>query len=134
MNKELIIKLIERARGAAENAYCPYTDVAVGCGLLVEDNVIFVGCNIENGALSASAEAGEVAVFSAISQGYMKFRAICFWSSKRMPYPSGRVRQILAEFCAKDDVTMIIANDETYSLVSLGAIYPFAPEVGEIAE
>ncbi|MDR0462114.1 MAG: cytidine deaminase [Christensenellaceae bacterium] len=126
MNKELIIKLIERARSFSENAYCPYTNVAVGCSLLVEDNVIFGGCNIENGVLSSSVDAGEVAVFKAISEGHTKFLAICFWSETRLPYPSGRVRQLLSEF--NSDTNIVVANDETYAMQKLTDIYPFPPE------
>ena len=127
MNKELIMKLIERARASSENAYCPYTNVPVGCSLLVDDNMIFGGCNVENGVLSSSVEAGEVAILKAISEGYTKFRAMCFWSQARMPYPSGRVRQVLSEFSPK--IPLVVANDETYSMLSLDAIFPFPPEV-----
>jgi len=128
MNKELILKLVERAKNASENSYCPYTNVPVGCSLLVDDNLIFAGCNVENGVLSSSACAGEVAIFKAISEGYTKFLAICFWSEKKLPYPSGKVRQLLSEF--NPTINMIVANDETYAMLSLGDIFPFAPEVG----
>jgi len=126
MNKELILKLVERAKNASENAYCPYTNVPVGCSLLVDDNMIFGGCNVENGVLSSSACAGEVAIFKAISEGYTKFRAICFWSENRKPYPSGKVRQLLSEF--NPTLNIVVATDETYSMLSLGEIFPFAPE------
>jgi cytidine deaminase len=128
MNKELILKLIERAKLSAENAYCPYTNVPVGCSLLVNDNMIFGGCNVENGVLSCSAEAGEVSVFKAVSEGCTSFRAICFWSDLRMPYPSGKVRQLLAEF--NPNLNIIVATDATYSMVTLGDMLPFAPESG----
>jgi len=127
MNKELIVKLIERARNFSENAYCPYTNTPVGAALMVDDNMIFGGCNIENGALSSSVDAGEVAVFKAISEGHTNFLAICFWSSNKMPYPSGRVRQLLNEF--NPDINMIFATDETYGLQKLRDIFPLAPEV-----
>ena len=126
MNKELILKLIERARVSAENAYCPYTNVPVGCSLLVGDNIIFGGCNVENGVLACSADAGEVAVFKAISEGYSSFSAICFWSDEKIPYPSGNVRQLLAEF--NKNVAIIVANSDTYSILNLADILPFPPE------
>ena len=127
MNKELIIKLIERARGGAENAYCPYTNMPIGCSLLVDDNMIFGGCNIENSTLSCSTEAGEVACYKAISEGYTGFRAICFWSGEKLPYPSGKVRQLLAEF--NPQINIVVANDETYSMFALNDMLPFPPEV-----
>ena len=127
MNKELILKLIERARTSAENAYCPYTNAPVGCSLLASDNIIFGGCNIENSTLSCSAEAGEVAVYKAISEGYTGFRAICFWAKDKLPYPSGKVRQLLSEF--NPAINLVIANDETYSMFDLPSMLPHPPEV-----
>jgi len=132
MNKELILKLIERAKNISENAYCPYTNTPVGCSLFVDaacedgGNMIFGGCNVENGVLSASACSGEVAIFKAISEGYTKFKAICFWSQSRMPYPSGKVRQLLAEF--SPTIQMVVATDENYSILSLRDVFPFPPE------
>ena len=129
MNKELIIKLIERAKTFSENAYCPYTNVPVGCALMTsgeDDPVVFGGCNIENGILSNSVEAGEVAVYTAISQGHTKFLAICFWSQDKLLFPSGKVRQLLSEFNL--DVNIVVANSRTYSMQKLRDIYPFAPE------
>ena len=127
MNKELVIKLIDRARGFSENAYCPYTNVPVGCAVMTDDNIIFGGCNIENGVLGASLCAGEVAIAKAISEGHTRFLAICFWSDGKIPYPSGNVRQILSEFST--DVIMIFANEETYSFQKLCDIFPLPPEV-----
>jgi cytidine deaminase len=129
LNKELILKLIERARASAENAYCPYSNVPMGCSLLVDDNIVIGGCNVENGVLSTSVSAGEVAIFKAISEGYTKFRAICFWSETKMPYPCGRVRQLLAEF--NKNLNMIIATgtaDVSYSIAALADLFPFPPE------
>jgi len=122
MNKELILKLIERAKESAEHAYCPITNMPVGCSLLVDDNMIFGGCNIES---SCNADAGEVAIFKAISQGYTKFRAICFWAENNMPYPSGKVRQLLTDF--KSNLNIVVANSDTYSLLLLSDIFPFPP-------
>lgn len=127
MNKELILKLIERARESADNAYCPFTNTPIGCSLLVDDNIIFGGCNIECSSLSCSSDAGEVAVYKAVSEGYTSFRALCFWSGKTMPYPSGKTRQLLAEFNKK--LSIVVATDETYAVVSLDNLFPFPPEV-----
>lgn len=126
MNKELILKLIERAKTAAENAYCPYTNRAVGCSLLVNDNIIFGGCNVENGTLGCSFDAGEVAVMKAISEGYTEFRAICFYNEDVLCYPSGKVRQLLSEFCK--ELNVVVASEQTYSVHALGDLFPFAPE------
>lgn len=129
MNKELISKLINRAREASDNAYCPYTNVPVGCALLTEDNVIFCGCSIETKALSSAASAGEVAVMKAISEGHTAFKAVCFYSSSFMPFPDGKTRQLLAEF--NPMLSIVIAHAENYNLCTLNDIFPFVPELPE---
>jgi cytidine deaminase len=129
MNKELIMKLIDRAREAGDNAYCPFTNVPVGCALLTEDNMIFCGCNIESKTFSSSASAGEVAVMKAISEGHTAFSAVCFYGIGFMPFPDGKTRQLLAEF--NPLLNIVIANADTYSLSNLNEILPFVPELPE---
>ena len=124
MNKELINKLIDKAREASGNAYCPYTNMAVGCALISEDNVIFTGCNVEFGGGANSA--GQVAILKAVSDGHIKFKAICFYSAETMPFPNGGVREVLGELNPMVDV--IVANDQTYSLHTLYELFPFQPE------
>ena len=128
MNKELITKLIGRAKEASDNAYCPYTSVPIGCALLTEDN-IYTGCNIEYKALSHTS-AGEVAMHKAISEGQMVFKAVCFYSADFLPFPSGKTRQLLAEF--NPLMNVVIANDETYNLMTMNDIFPFVPELPEV--
>lgn len=131
MNKELILKLIARAKESADNAYCPYTNQAVGCSLLANENIVFGGCNIESNELSYSMGAGEVAILKAISDGSTSFKAICLYSATRMPYPSGRVYQLLAE---RNNmmINIVLATDATYVLHTLVELFPFPPEGPEI--
>lgn len=128
MNKELISKLVSRAREASDNAYCPYTSVPIGCALLTGDN-IYCGCNIEVKALSGSVSAGEVAVMKAISDGSTTFKAVCFYSADFMAAPDGKTRQLLAEFNPVLDI--VIADDNSYNLTSLDKIFLFVPELPE---
>ena len=128
MNKELITKLIGRAREASDNAYCPYTNVPIGCALLTEET-IYTGCNIESKVLSNSTSAGEVAVMKAISEGQTIFKAACFYCAAFMPFPDGKTRQLLAEF--NPLMNVVIANDQTYNLTTLNDIFPFVPELPE---
>jgi len=125
MNKELIMKLIDRAREASGNAYCPFTNVPVGCALLTEDNVIFCGCNIESKTFSSSASAGEVAVMKAISEGHTRFLAVCFYSESSMPFPNGSTCQIVADFAPM--IRVVVASKETYNVHHLYELFPFNP-------
>jgi cytidine deaminase len=129
MNKELITKLIDRAKEASGNAYCPYTSVPIGCALLTEEN-IYCGCNIESKSLTGSLTAGEVATAKAISEGQTTFVAVCFYSDEVMPFPSGRSCELIADFAPL--IRIIVANKETYSLHYLHELFPFNPELPEV--
>ena len=47
-------ELMERALEARKNAYCPYSNFAVGAALLCKDGTVYTGCNIEVAALTGS--------------------------------------------------------------------------------
>jgi len=130
MNKDLMRSLISKAKESSENAYCPYTNKPVGCALWVEGNKLFGGCNIENGVLSVSLEAGEVAVSKAISEGYTKFLAICFYAENDLPYPSGKTLQLLFEF--SDMVQVLVANEADFVLHQLYELMPLRPSPPEV--
>ena len=130
MNKELIMKLIDKAREASDNTYCPYTNVPVGCALMTSDNTIFCGCNIETKNLVGSVTAGEVAVIKAISEGYTSFAAVCFYSDTMMPYPDGGACQIIADFAPM--IRVIVSNKDTFNLHYLHEIFRFSPEFPEV--
>ncbi|MCL2756273.1 MAG: cytidine deaminase [Firmicutes bacterium] len=122
MNKELIQKLIEHARMASDNAFCPTTGVPEGCSLLVEGNVIFGGCNIESSNPLCSITAGAVAISKAISEGLTKMMAICFYSDTVMPYPNGALLDLIAEFNYGIDI--IVASQKDYSIHKLHELLP----------
>ena len=128
MNKELINKLIEHAKKAAENSFCASSGVPEGCSLLVEGSVIFSGCNIEFATLSSSLDAGQVAMAKAISEGENNFAFICLYSEKVMPYPSGTLLQLLGEF--NPNIGIIVASGDTFTVHSLHELLPIRRIVG----
>lgn len=113
-NKELINEALEARR----QSYSPYSGFAVGAALLCEDGTIFRGCNIENAAYSATNCAERTAVFKAVSEGNMKFRAIAIVGGpkEREPEdfcaPCGVCRQVLAEFCDPETFKIVLMNGD----------------------
>ncbi|OGV64959.1 MAG: cytidine deaminase [Lentisphaerae bacterium RIFOXYA12_FULL_48_11] len=93
------VKLLTDARTAANCAYAPYSKYRVGAALLTADDTIFTGCNVENSSYGLTICAERVAIFSAISAGKRKFKALAIVSKgKKSPSPCGACRQVLAEF------------------------------------
>ncbi len=56
-------KLIKSAIGALEHAYVPYSNFRVGAAVLMENDQIFTGCNIENSSYGLTNCAERTAIF-----------------------------------------------------------------------
>ncbi len=131
LNKEIIARLVDTAKTYADNAYCPYSGIAVGSALLCSDNIILGGCNIETGDYaSPSFAAGDTAIAKAISEGYNQMLALCLYSKNHLIYPNATTRQYLCEF--NGDIKIIVANDQTYEVIDgLSSIYLFPPVIND---
>ncbi|MEZ7578767.1 cytidine deaminase [Veillonella sp. 27098_8_77] len=94
-----IQNLMERAIKARENSYSPYSHFAVGAALLCEDGTIFEGCNIENASYGLTNCAERTAIFKAVSEGHITFKALAVVADTEGPCaPCGACRQVMAEF------------------------------------
>lgn len=121
MTKELIQKLIGRARSAADNAYCPVTEVAVGACLLTNTNQMVMGCNLEFEA-APQIFAGEAALMKSVSEGMLNFSALALWAENIMPYPNALELERLAEFNPVLDI--IVAQGDTFVVHKLHELLP----------
>ena len=125
--------LIDSAIKARQNAYAPYSDYCVGCAVLT-DNMLYTGCNIENASYGLTMCAERTAVFSAVSAGERKIKAIAIVGSPRgnditdYAYPCGACRQVLSEFLPESgDIDIIVANSvDDYKLLKLSELLPYS--------
>ena len=115
--------LLSAAREAAEAAYVPYSDYAVGAAIETADGTVYTGCNVENANYSNSLHAEEVAVGAAVSDGHRSFARLAVTSTERDGVtPCGMCRQTLAEFC--DDEFPIRTDGEDGAEYTLGELLP----------
>ena len=111
-NKELVMEALK----ARKQSYCPYSGFAVGAALLCEDGTVFRGCNIENAAYSATNCAERTAIFRAVSEGNMRFRAIAIVGGSKESEPEdfcppcGVCRQVMTEFCDPETFRIVLMN------------------------
>ena len=122
-------ELVQAARKAQENAYCPYSNYKVGAALLTEQGKVFTGCNVENGSYGASNCAERTAVFKAVSEGERRrFAAIAIASedTETPPFPCGICRQVLSEFCPPETPVLICDGNGSVYNTELGELIPYA--------
>lgn len=130
--------LIEKALEARRMSYCPYSGFAVGAALETADGRVFLGCNIENAALTPTNCAERTAFFNAVSRGASGFTAIAVVGGPKdaaeldFCAPCGVCRQVMAEFCVPDDFVVILAKSPSvYKVLTLAKLLPlgFGPAI-----
>lgn len=118
-------KLMDCAIKARENAYSPYSHFAVGAALLCEDGTLFEGCNIENASYGLTNCAERTAIFKAVSEGHIKFKALAVVADTEGPcVPCGACRQVMAEF----KIPLIIMGNlmGNIKIVTIEELLPFS--------
>ena len=119
-----IQKLMDCAIKARENAYSPYSHFAVGAALLCEDGTLYEGCNIENASYGLTNCAERTAIFKAVSEGHIKFKALAVVADTEGPCaPCGACRQVISEFEIPRIIMANLRGD--YTGVELEGLLPF---------
>lgn len=123
LSDEVIAKMINMAKMARKNAYSPYSNFAVGAAVLVDDEKIILGANIENASYSLTNCAERVAIAKAISAGYDKIKAVAIVADvDEVCTPCGACRQVMQEFGVE---FVIMANiKDNYEVKSLDELLP----------
>lgn len=121
--------LMNYAKEAKENAYCPYSNFPVGAAFLCKDGAILKGANVENVSFGATCCAERTALFYGASLGYRKgdiaALAIAGNTEDFLP-PCNICRQVLVEFCEPEmPVYLLNGKGEILSL-KLQDLVPFS--------
>lgn len=135
MNDSLLYKkMIEAAIKMLDFSYVPYSHFHVGAALLADDGTLFPGCNIENAAYGPSNCAERTAIFKAVSEGKLNFKAIAIVGGpedengkpviKDFCPPCGVCRQVMSEFCKKDFQIILAKSPKEYKIFTLAELLP----------
>ena len=120
-------ELLDLAVTARERAYAPYSGFRVGAALLSGMGRVYLGCNIENAAYSATVCAERVALFRAVSEGERDFSALAIAGGADALNPAcppcGVCRQALSEFCPPD-MPVILGDAEHLTVYRLSELLP----------
>ena len=127
-----VVRLIQAAMAARDNAYAPYSQFGVGAALLTQGGRIYTGCNVENAALTPGCCAERVALFSALAQGEWEFQAMAIVGGpldrplEQGEYcaPCGVCRQVMAEFCAPTFSILLARGPDDFLQYTLAQLLP----------
>ena len=119
--------LIKNALDYRSRAYAPYSNFHVGSAVLFESGNIYGGCNIENASFGATNCAERTAIFSGVSNGEKKMKAIAIvGSQEEYTYPCGICRQVLCEFGDENLEIILAKNEDDYIVTTLKEVMPGA--------
>lgn len=122
-------KLREKAIEAMNNAYAPYSRFKVGCSILMKDNTVITGANIENASYGLTNCAERSALFSAYSQGYRQediIKMVIVGDTDDVISPCGACRQVISEL-VNDNTEIILTNlKNDYLIVTKEQLLPFS--------
>ena len=105
--KSEVKELYRQAKKVRKKAYVPYSNFKVGASILVNQNKIFTGCNIENASYGLTMCAERVAIFKAVSQGFKNIQILLLTAdTKELISPCGACRQVISEFGNNIDIYM----------------------------
>ena len=107
MDKIKILR--QKAKEAAALAYSPYSHACVGSAILMSDDSLYSGCNIENASYGGTVCAERVAIFKAVSENKKEIKKIYVYTKEGWP-PCGLCRQVMSEF-ASHDLEIIIGKE-----------------------
>jgi cytidine deaminase len=106
--------LIAAALDAQSNAYCPYSNFAVGAAVLTADGTIYTGCNVENSSYGLTTCAERNAVSAAVAAGYLNLMAVVVvTSAPNIARPCGACRQVISEFSTEQHPTLVVSISGT---------------------
>ena len=120
-----IDRLVRAASEARDQAYAPHSHFYVGAALLLPDDSIVTGCNVENACYGLSICAERVAIGSAVAAGHRHFRAIAVASDGGVS-PCGACRQVLIEFASDIPVIMTDVLSGTRQIHRISQLLPHA--------
>ena len=110
-NKEKYFQLLQIAKEFSKMSYSPYSGFKVGAAVLCENDKVFGGTNVENVSYGLSMCAERVAIFTAITNGEKKIKAVAIYTSNGDTTPCGACRQVIAEFSNSADIIYNTKNN-----------------------
>ena len=118
------LDLIKHALKAQKNSQSKFSNFPVGSAILCQDGTVIYGCNIESAVYPSTLCAERVAIYSALSQGYTKFKSIAVVSNNNSK-PCGSCRQIIYEYLGDIPIYISDSNGKEFSTHFIEDLLPY---------
>ncbi len=117
--------ILNLAINARKNSYSPYSNFKVGATVITSNNKIYSGCNIENSSYTPTICAERNAIFKAVSEKEMEFKAIAVvCDSKEICKPCGVCLQVMNEFFDNNTIIILGNLNGLYEIFTLKDLLP----------
>jgi cytidine deaminase len=129
LTPQQIADLQQRATAVAHHAYAPYSGFRVGAAVLLSDDTIVTGCNVENSSyrLTTCAEQSAIATAVSLHGPTIRIRAIAVANlNATASQPCGACRQTIHEFSTPETVIYFPAEDGTIASTTMADLLPAA--------
>lgn len=115
-------EMLDLAKKNINLSYAKYSNFCV-CAVVKCGDKFFYGVNIENSSFSLTMCAERVAVFKAVSEGYLTFdKILVYHNGEQMPFPCGACLQVINQFSNNCDI--FVANDKKIEEYNLKELFP----------
>jgi cytidine deaminase len=112
LDKDKITELFNKAMGIQKNAYAPYSGFQVAASILMDDNQIYTGVNVENASYGGTVCAERIGIFKGISEGAKNIKAVLVLIKANEVWPPcGFCLQVISEF-AEEDTPIVLMTTE----------------------
>ncbi|WP_459128659.1 cytidine deaminase [Guggenheimella bovis] len=122
-------KAFEFAKKVRQKAYVPYSDFHVGC-VVVTENGMYEGCNIENASYGATICAERSALSQAYSKGDTEIKEVYIVADNPFTAPCGICRQVLLELAKK--ATIYLCDENVCKAYSIEDLLPHSFSKGDL--
>ena len=112
-----------------DNSYTKYNNLKVACIVKMKDGTYFKGVNVENPSFKDGLCAEQVAIGSAIAEGYNKEDFSCIYllgSGSHTITPCFLCRQLLVEFFEENKLVITYDNEGNETKYKVSDLCPYA--------
>ena len=122
-------KLIEMSQNARQFSHSPYSQKKIGAAILLSNNQMYSGCNIENASYGGTVCAERVAIWKGYSENSLPVwvKCVVVASDEIDPWPPcGFCRQVLAEFARPETKIILVNTQKTEKALIFSELFPMA--------